>query len=112
MMQTTSLTDSAAANAQAQSARTNAAVQKLQAAGGDKTAIRHAAEEFEGIFISQMLGHMFKGMESNPLFGGGQAENIYRDLLVDEYGKQMAGTGGIGLADNIERQLISLQEVN
>lgn len=110
-MQTTSLADPAAFSAQAQTARTNAAMQKLRAVNGDKTDIRKAAEEFEGIFISQMLGHMFKGMESNPMFGGGQAENIYRDLLVDEYGKQMTGSGGIGLADSIERQLISLQEV-
>ena len=111
-MQITSLADSAAASAQAQSARTDAAVQKLQSVGSDKTEIRKAAEDFEAIFITQMLGHMFKGMETNKMFGGGQAENIYRDLLVDEYGKTMAGTGGLGLADSIERQLISLQEVN
>ena len=110
-MQTTSRADPAVLSAQVQTGQANAAMQKLRAVDGDKTEIRKAAEEFEGIFISQMLGHMFKGMESNPLFGGGQAENIYRDLLVDEYGKQMTGSGGIGLADSIERQLISLQEV-
>ena len=102
----------AAASAQAQTARTDAAVQKLKSVGSDKTEIRKAAEDFEAIFITQRLGHMFKGMETNEMFGGGQAESIYRDLLVDEYGKTMAGNGGLGLADSIERQLISLQEVN
>jgi Rod binding domain-containing protein len=55
---------------------------------------------------------MFKGVGNGEMFGGGPAEDIYRDLMVDEYGKQIANTGGIGIADTIERQLLALQEVN
>lgn len=77
----------------------------------DRGAIRKVAEEFESVFIGQMLGHMFSGIKTDDMFGGGPGEDIYRDLLIDEYGKQMSRSGGIGLADSIERQLLQLQEI-
>ena len=110
-MQPISFTDSAIATESAKSSQTAAAAAKLEAAKGNRTEIREAAEQFESIFIGQMLGHMFKGIGTNSLFGGGQAEGIYRDLMIDEYGKQVVSSGGLGLADTIERQLLSLQEV-
>ncbi len=73
--------------------------------------IRQAAEEFEGMFIAQMLQHMFAGIETNPLFGDSHAEEIYQSMMVDEYGKLMAKSGGIGVADHVTRQLLQQQEV-
>ncbi len=75
-----------------------------------ETKIREAAEEFEAVFISQMLEHMFAGVEPNETFGGGSAENIYKSMMIDEYGKIMAKTGGIGVADHVTRQLLQAQE--
>ena len=69
-----------------------------------------AAQDFEAVFISQMLEHMFDGVETNEMFGGGEAEDIYRSMMIDEYGKMMSKTGGIGLADHVKRQLLTLQE--
>lgn len=104
--------DTAAASSQAQANRANSVASKLENFKGNKEDVRKAAEEFESVFISQMLGHMFKDIGTDPMFGGGQAEGIYRDLLVDEYGKTMTRAGGIGIADTIERQLLALQEAN
>lgn len=104
--------DSASATATLRASQTDAAADKLKLAGRTRAEVRQAAEEFESVFLSQMLGHMFKGVGNGAVFGGGQAEKIYRDLLVEEYGKQVAKTGGIGVADTIERQLLALQEVN
>ncbi len=73
--------------------------------------VRRAAEEFEAVFISQMLAPMFQGLESDELFGGGPGEDIYRSVLVEEYGKSIARAGGIGLADTIQREILRLQEV-
>ena len=42
------------------------------------------------MFLSQMFQYMFEGLDSDPVFGGGNAENMYRSLMVDEYGKQVA----------------------
>src|SRR3712207_1187550 len=71
---------------------------KAQAAGTDpKTwlATRKAAEEFEGQFMAEMLKHMFSGIETDGPFGGGHAEETFRSLLVDQYGKQVTRAGGL-----------------
>ena len=74
-------------------------------------AVRRAAEEFEAVFISQMMAPMFEGLETDELFGGGPGEDIYRSVLVEEYGKSIARAGGIGLSDAIQREILRLQEV-
>ncbi len=79
--------------------------------GADKDAkIREAANEFEAVFISQMLTHMFDGVGDDNAFGGGHAEEIYKSMLIDEYGKIMVDAGGIGVADHVVRQLVGQQE--
>ena len=75
------------------------------------TALRKVAEELEGLFISQMINHMFKGIKTDGLTGGGNGEAMFRDLLVQEYGKAISKSSGIGLADSIESQLLKRQEV-
>ena len=72
--------------------------------------VRRAAQEFEAVFISQMMAPMFEGLESDELFGGGPGEDIYRSVLVEEYGKSIARAGGIGLSDVIQREILRLQE--
>jgi Rod binding domain-containing protein len=68
-----------------------------------------SAKEFEAVFIAQMLKPMFETVETNEMFGGGNAENIYKSMMVDEYGKIIAEQGGIGLADALKSQLIEMQ---
>jgi Rod binding domain-containing protein len=68
-----------------------------------------AAQEFEAVFISQMLAPMFEGIQPDPMFGGGNAENIYQSMMVEEYGKLIAAQGGIGLADAVKAEILSLQ---
>ena len=50
------------------------------------SALRKVAEEMEGLFVSQMINHMFKGIKTDGLTGGGNGEAMFRDLLVQEYG--------------------------
>lgn len=88
-----------------------AKVMRLQKqASNDPKQIKAAAQEFESVFISQMLEHMFAGISTNKMFGGGEAEDIYRSMMVDEYGKLMAKSGGVGVADQVTRQLLQHQE--
>ncbi len=74
--------------------------------------VRRVAEEFEAVFISQMLAPMFQGLKTDELFGGGPGEDIYRSVLVEEYGKSIARAGGIGLSDAIQREILRLQEAS
>ncbi|MFC4351142.1 rod-binding protein [Fodinicurvata halophila] len=72
--------------------------------------IRETAQDFEAVFLSQMLAPMFEGLETEGYFGGGQAEGMYRSLLVDEIGKSVAQRGGIGIADTVAREMVKMQE--
>lgn len=76
----------------------------------DMVAAKKAAQSFEAVFLSQMFGHMFEGVGKNTLFGGGAGEEMFRPMLLDEYGKLVAKKGGIGIADAVMRTLISQQE--
>ena len=74
--------------------------------------VRRVAEAFEAVFISQMMAPMFQGLETDELFGGGPGEDIYRSVLIEEYGKSIARAGGIGLSDAIQREILRLQEAS
>ena len=98
---------------------TNANVSKLTQMQKAKAAMRgvseakmdEVAQEFEAQFISQMMENMFATVPTNEEFGGGDSEKIYESMMVSEYGKLIARTGGIGLADHVKREMIRLQEV-
>lgn len=72
--------------------------------------LHKAAVEFESVFVSEMLGHMFDGVQADQTFGGGEGENMFHSLLVNEYGKQVAARGGLGLANQVYRELLRAQE--
>lgn len=91
----------------AQSAPIQAPQKTANAAAAEK-----AAKEFEGIFISQFVGQMFEGISTDGPFGGGEGEAMFRSLMVDQYGKQIADRGGFGLSDAITRSLLAHQETS
>ncbi|WP_422377149.1 rod-binding protein [Roseibium sp.] len=76
----------------------------------DKTAVREAAEEFEAVFLNTMLQNMFTGLQEGGTWGNGAGSDAWQGLLIDEYARTIAESGGIGLADSVERELLALQE--
>ena len=70
--------------------------------------IEKVAGEFESMFVSHMLKNMFESVDlggiSNTIGG-----DIYKDMMVEEYGKVIADAGGIGVADHVKRQLLEIQ---
>lgn len=78
---------------------------------GDKTEIRKIAEDFEAVYIGEMLNTMWSGLETDGMFGGGHAEQMFRGMMLSEQAKTMASNGGIGIADSVEAELLRLQEV-
>ncbi len=95
-------------DAQLAAARNNVTGSRLSEA--DKAATRDAAEQFEAVFISQMLAPMFETIPTDGAMGGGHAEGIYRNMMVQEVGKSIAKNGGIGIADQVYSELLKLQE--
>jgi Rod binding domain-containing protein len=83
----------------------------LTSAAKDAAAADKAAKEFEAVFIGQMVSAMFEGVKSDGPFGGGSGETIFRSLMIEQYSKTIAGQGGFGLADQVKREILRLQEM-
>ena len=79
-------------------------------ATGDAAKADWAAKEYESIFISQFLGSMFSGIKTDGVTGGGQGEEMFRSLMVNEYGKAIQQRGGFGLAAQMKTELLKHQE--
>ena len=84
---------------------------KTPALTGNAAAAVKSAKEFESVFISQFLGSMFSGISTDGPTGGGEGEEMFRSLMIDQYGKSMQERGGFGLADAVQRQLLKHQEI-
>ncbi len=76
----------------------------------DPVAAQKAAQAFEGVFVSQFLGSMFEGISSDGPFGGGEGEQMFRSLMIEQYGKQIEARGGFGLARTVTAELLRTQE--
>jgi Rod binding domain-containing protein len=61
--------------------------------------------------IGQLLQPMFQTIDvKHSSFGGGEAEEAWRPMLVDAIAKQMATHGGIGLAAPVFNAMLRAQE--
>jgi Rod binding domain-containing protein len=109
-MQTMTINTAQTQVLEAQLAAARSGVNAAGVSDADKAAARRAAEDFEAVFISQMLQPMFENLPTDGPMGGGHAENVYRGMFVTEAGKAIAKNGGVGIADNVYRELIKLQE--
>lgn len=74
--------------------------------------VRQAAQEFESVFLTTMLSQMFAGIPTDGPFDGGHGEEMFRSLLIEQYGATIAASGGIGIADDVARELLKLQETD
>lgn len=73
--------------------------------------IDEASKDFEASFLAEMLRPMFEEVnQPDELFGGGKGEEVFSNMLVDEYAKTMVASGGIGLASSVRDEMIRLQE--
>src|SRR5471032_2860189 len=79
-------------------------------ATGSATKAAAAAKEYESVFISQFLGSMFSGISTDGPTGGGEGEEMFRSMMIDQYGKSLEQRGGFGLAAAVQRQLLKHQE--
>lgn len=69
-----------------------------------------ASQDFEAMFMTQMLSPMFDGLTTNPMFGGGHGEEVMKTFMLQEYGKIIAKNGHLGLTSEIKAAMIRLQD--
>jgi Rod binding domain-containing protein len=68
------------------------------------------AQEFESLVLGEFISAMFTTQDKG-MFSPGKAGEIYRSLLTQEYGKSLAKAGGVGIAQDVQREILKLQEV-
>lgn len=63
-----------------------------------------AAEEFEAVFIASFLDEMLEQARPKTM-GGGSGEQMFGSLMANEIAKEIARSGGLGLARSVAAQM-------
>jgi Rod binding domain-containing protein len=81
---------------------------------GSREAKAHsAAQNFESTFLQNMLESMSSGLGADgPLGSGNAGGGAWRGFLLEEMSKGMAKSpkGGLGIAPQVYREMLNLQE--
>ena len=72
---------------------------------------RKTAQDFESMFLEQTLDRLFaSGGPDGPLGDNGMGGDVYRSMLAKEYAGTIAKSGGVGIADQVYREILKMQE--
>jgi peptidoglycan hydrolase FlgJ len=76
----------------------------------DPAKLAKSARDFESMAIGQLLQPMFDTVNTaKNVFGGGSGEEAWKPMLVQEFAKQIAGHGGLGLAKPVYETMLRMQ---
>jgi peptidoglycan hydrolase FlgJ len=67
--------------------------------------LKKTCQEFEALFIQQLLSVMRKAVPKSDLLGGRSEEEMYYSMFDQELAVQLAEQRGIGLGDMLYEQL-------
>ncbi|WP_332692355.1 rod-binding protein [Bosea sp. (in: a-proteobacteria)] len=71
---------------------------------------KKAADEFETVFLENFTNSVMDSSETEgPLGENGTGGGIYRSMLTQEYARNLQKAGGLGLSDQVLRDLIQVQ---
>ncbi len=83
------------------------ALTKVPAATQKK--IRGQAQDFEAMFLNSMFSQMTSGIKGEGPFGDTPGTGVWRSMLTEQYSKNFAKAGGVGVATEVYRTLIMQQ---
>src|SRR4051794_5226307 len=85
-------------------AKIGTAPQDMNASAG-MTTLREATQQFESLFISQLMKSMRDTVPQSHLMGSGSGQQLFREMLDQELAGRVAESGGIGIGEMLYRQL-------
>lgn len=68
------------------------------------------ARDFEAVFVGQMARLMLDSVDQGD-FSGGHGEQVFRGILAEKIGNEIARSGGIGIAPMVLDEILKLQQV-
>lgn len=71
----------------------------------DEKKLKETCRDLEAVFINMMFSQMRSTIQTDELFGGGYAEDMYQDMLYEKYADEASKSGGIGIAEILYQQL-------
>ncbi len=84
-----------------------AALQKVSPQ--QKVRAQKTATDFEGMFLNAMFSQMTAGLKGEGPFGDTTGTGVWRSMLTEQYSKNFAKAGGVGVASEVYRTLILQQ---
>lgn len=73
--------------------------------------VRESAEEFEAVFLSQILATMTQELGGAGSVAG-DGGDVYKDMFNQEVAKMISRSGGIGVADIVLQEMLKTQEID
>ena len=70
---------------------------------------RAKAVEFEAMFLNTMFSQMTTGVKGEGPYGDTTGTGAWRSMLTDQYAKNFAKAGGVGISNEVYRSLILQQ---
>jgi Rod binding domain-containing protein len=67
------------------------------------------ATDFEAMFLNQMFSQMTSGLKGDGPFGNTPGTGVWRSMLTEQYSKNFAKAGGVGISDEVYHTLIMQQ---
>ena len=74
-----------------------------------QTKAQKTATDFEAMFLNSMLLQMTSGLKGEGPFGDTPGTGVWRSMLTEQYSKNFANAGGVGIATDVYRTLIMQQ---
>ena len=67
--------------------------------------IASTAKDFEAQFVASMMGDSFKDVN----LGGGQGADAFKSVMMQAIGKKIAAGKGIGMATQVQAEMLKMQ---
>ena len=71
----------------------------------DEEKLKKTCRDFEAIFIHKLLKDMRATVPQSGLLDGGSQQELYRSMFDEEFSKNLAAKGGVGLGKILYRNL-------
>ncbi len=76
----------------------------------DREKLKKACNDFEALFMAQMLKSMRQTIPQTGFLGKGLGDDIYQGLMDQELSQKLSQSKGLGLGKAIYRQMLKREE--
>lgn len=70
------------------------------------TKLREATQQFEGLFLNQMMEAMRRTAPKGGILSANSGEQMFRQMFDQEIAQRMAQSGGVGIGEMLYKQFV------